>query len=52
MTRMTASIGSGLVCLIVGFVISRGSGVPLRRWIVPAVVTSVVVMAMSYFGRP
>jgi VIT1/CCC1 family predicted Fe2+/Mn2+ transporter len=52
MTRITTSIISGLVCLIVGGVISRWSGVPVRQWIFPAVVTSVVVMASSYFGKP
>jgi VIT1/CCC1 family predicted Fe2+/Mn2+ transporter len=52
MARITTSIVSGLVTLIVGGVISRWSGVPVRQWIVPAVVTSFVVMATSYFGKP
>lgn len=50
MTRVTTSLAAGLTCLIVGGLLSRWFGLSPRRWIVPAIVTSIVVIVVTYFG--
>jgi hypothetical protein len=47
---MTISLVAGVTCLMVGGLLSRWFGWSTRRWIIPAIVTSIVVMVLAYFG--
>jgi len=49
MARIVLSIIQGLSVLGVSAVVRYWCGVPVRRWLVPAVIAAVSVSAMSYF---
>ena len=40
---------AGLVCLVVGGALSKQTNLPLRRWLIPAMVTTAVVTVLAYF---
>ncbi len=40
---------AGLVCLVVGGALIKQANLPLRRWLIPTVVTTAVVTVLAYF---